>query len=176
MKSVSLPYQRHSCLSLENKESTSISFCSLNSVSSMLTKATSDRTSSAPMPAPRMRPSQRKQTTIAKATHSTLMVMRALRPWSVMGTYNMAAMMEKVWSGRALEAQSGRVSQFRSYREMRIEDWFSSWSTPPWKSLAILDHSSRAGQREACLAHRGMVTAADNHPPCRHAYRVSGRQ
>lgn len=28
-----------------------------------------------------------------------------------------------------------------------------------------MDPSSQAGQREACLAHRGMTTAADNHPP-----------
>ena len=115
-----------------------------------------------------MRPSHRKKTTTAKATHSTLIVMRALRASSVMPTYIISAMMGKTWSGKGLFESTERegLAVEVTSREMRIEDWFSPWSAPPWESLAILDHSSRAGQREACLAHRGMVTVADNHPPC----------
>ena len=153
-----------------------LAFVRWNSVFSKLTKATSDRISSAPIPAPRMRPSHRKKTTTAKATHSTLMVMRALRASSVMPTYIISAMMGKTWSGKGLFESTERegLAVEVTSREMRIEDWFSPWSAPPWESLAILDHSSRAGQREACLAHRGMVTVADNHPPCTE-FRSGGR-
>jgi len=48
---------------------------------------------------------------------------------------------------------------------MRVEDWFSLWTALSMEALAILNHSSPAGQREACLAHRGMANTADNHPP-----------
>jgi hypothetical protein len=152
-----------------------LAFVRWNSDSSKLTKATSDRTSSAPMPAPRMRPSQRKKTTIAKATHRTLMAMRALRAGSVMGTYIMAAMMEKTWSEKGLlKHRAGGFRNSGLSKRCGSKSGFHRGARPPWESLAILNHSSRAGQREACLAHRGMVTAADNHPP-RTEFRSGGR-
>jgi len=86
-----------------------LAFDRRNAVCPELTKAMSDRMSSAPMPAPRIRPSQRKKTTTAKTTHRTLIVMRALRASFVMGMYIMsAAMMEKIWRGQAVGARSGR--------------------------------------------------------------------
>lgn len=84
----------HSSLSLRMKAPGAVSNTPFIGVHCSIehTRATQDNTSSGPMPAPRSLPKRRKETTMAKRTHKTVIVMSASRACLVMPTCLISAM------------------------------------------------------------------------------------
>lgn len=123
-------HQLHSCLSWTMRVPGTVSNLARKEKYMMIqhTRAIHDNTSSGPMPAPRSRPSKRRDTTKANMTHNTLIVMRASRACLVISTFLISVMLEDV-----------RVRQWR---------WMQHWgnnSSHVWKrSKAKTSYAQRS--------------------------------
>lgn len=91
-------HQLHSCLLWTRRVPGPVSNFAQKEQHMMIqhTRAIHDNTSSGPMPAPRSRPSKRRDTTKANMTHNTLIVMRASRACLVISTFLISVMLEDV--------------------------------------------------------------------------------
>lgn len=91
-------HQLHSCLSWTMRVPGTVSNLARKEQCMVIqhTRAIHDNTSSGPMPAPRSRPSKRRDTTKANMTHNTLIVMRASRACLVISTFLISVMLEDV--------------------------------------------------------------------------------
>lgn len=88
-------HQLHSCLSWTRRVPGPVSNLAQKEqyMMNQHTRATHDNTSSGPTPAPRSRPSRRRDTTKANMTHNTLIVMRASRACLVISTFLISVML-----------------------------------------------------------------------------------